>query len=43
MRLDVVWHWETLKELNVIIKGDVDGSVEALSDSLQKLSTKKLW
>ncbi len=27
------------KELNVIIKGDVDGSVEALSDSLQKLST----
>ena len=28
------------KELNVIIKGDVDGSVEALSDSLQKLSTE---
>jgi len=27
------------KELNLIIKGDVDGSVEALSDSLQKLST----
>ncbi len=27
------------KQLNVIIKGDVDGSVEALSDSLQKLST----
>lgn len=30
------------KELNVIIKGDVDGSVEALSDSLQKLSTEKI-
>ncbi len=28
------------KELNLIIKGDVDGSVEALSDSLQKLSTE---
>ena len=27
---------ETLK-LNVIVKGDVDGSIEALSDSLQKL------
>lgn len=27
------------KELKIIIKGDVDGSVEALSDSLQKLST----
>ena len=30
------------KELNVIVKGDVDGSVEALSDSLQKLSTEKV-
>lgn len=30
------------KELNVIIKGDVDGSVEALSDSLQKLSTDEI-
>jgi translation initiation factor IF-2 len=30
------------KELNVIIKGDVDGSVEALSDSLQKLSTAEI-
>jgi translation initiation factor IF-2 len=27
------------KELNIILKGDVDGSVEALADSLQKLST----
>ena len=27
------------KELNIIIKGDVDGSIEALSDSLQKLSS----
>ncbi len=30
------------KELNIIIKGDVDGSVEALSDSLQKLSTEQI-
>jgi len=30
------------KELNVILKGDVDGSVEALSDSLQKLSTEEI-
>jgi translation initiation factor IF-2 len=30
------------KELNIIIKGDVDGSVEALSDSLQKLSTPEI-
>ncbi|MCU0396513.1 MAG: translation initiation factor IF-2 [Cyclobacteriaceae bacterium] len=30
------------KELNVIVKGDVDGSVEALSDSLLKLSTKEI-
>ncbi len=30
------------KELNVIIKGDVDGSVEALSDSLIKLSTDEI-
>jgi translation initiation factor IF-2 len=30
------------KELNLIVKGDVDGSVEALSDSLLKLSTKEV-
>lgn len=30
------------QELNVIIKGDVDGSIEALSDSLLKLSTDKI-
>ena len=30
------------EELNLIIKGDVDGSVEALSDSLQKLSTEEI-
>ncbi len=32
----------TFKELNLIIKGDVDGSVEALSDSLLKLSTPEI-
>ncbi|MFH1118476.1 MAG: translation initiation factor IF-2 [Bacteroidota bacterium] len=30
------------KELNIIVKGDVDGSVEALSDSLLKLSTQEV-
>jgi translation initiation factor IF-2 len=30
------------QELNIIVKGDVDGSVEALSDSLIKLSTQKI-
>ena len=30
------------KELNVIVKGDVDGSIEALSDSLLKLSTEEI-
>lgn len=30
------------QELNVIIKGDVDGSIEALADSLLKLSTEKI-
>jgi len=30
------------KELNVIVKGDVDGSVEALSDALLKLSTREV-
>ena len=29
-------------ELNIIVKGDVDGSIEALSDSLLKLSTEKI-
>ena len=31
-----------VEELNIIVKGDVDGSVEALSDSLIKLSTEKI-
>ncbi|MDY3062609.1 MAG: translation initiation factor IF-2 [Bacteroidaceae bacterium] len=31
-----------IEELNIIVKGDVDGSVEALSDSLIKLSTEKI-
>jgi translation initiation factor IF-2 len=30
------------KELNIVLKGDVDGSLEALTDSLQKLSTEKV-
>ena len=30
------------QELNIILKGDVDGSVEALSDSLQKLTTEEI-
>jgi translation initiation factor IF-2 len=32
----------SFKELNVIVKGDVDGSVEALKDSLLKLSTQEV-
>ena len=32
----------SFKELNIIVKGDVDGSVEALSDSLLKLSTNEV-
>jgi translation initiation factor IF-2 len=32
----------SFKKLNVIVKGDVDGSIEALSDSLLKLSTEKV-
>ena len=32
----------SFKELNVIVKGDVDGSIEALSDSLLKLSTAEV-
>ena len=31
-----------IKELNIILKGDVDGSVEALTDSFQKLSTEEI-
>jgi translation initiation factor IF-2 len=30
------------KELNIIVKGDVDGSIEALSDALQNLSTEEI-
>ncbi len=32
----------SFKELNVIVKGDVDGSIEALSDALLKLSTEEI-
>ena len=32
----------SFKELNIIVKGDVDGSIEALSDSLIKLSTPEV-
>jgi len=41
-KLDVVLPLAILKELNLIVKADVDGSVEALSDSLLKLSTKEV-
>ena len=34
--------YRDFKELNIILKGDVDGSVEALSDSFQKLSTDEV-
>ncbi len=30
------------QELNIIVKGDVDGSIEALTDSLQKISTEEI-
>ena len=30
------------KELNIVLKGDVDGSVEALADALLKLSTEEI-
>jgi len=30
------------KELNIVLKGDVDGSIEALTDSLERLSTEKV-
>ena len=30
------------KELNIVLKGDVDGSIEALADSLQRLSTEEI-
>ena len=45
LTLDEIGHRIALgsfKELNLIVKGDVDGSVEALSDSLIKLSTEKI-
>jgi translation initiation factor IF-2 len=32
----------SFKELNIIVKGDVDGSIEALSDSLLNLSTEEI-
>ncbi|HQW26845.1 MAG TPA: translation initiation factor IF-2, partial [Saprospiraceae bacterium] len=32
----------SFKELNLIIKGDVDGSIEAMADSLQKLSIERI-
>ena len=41
-RLDVVSRLGEFKELNIILKGDVDGSVEALTDSFQKLSTEEI-
>ena len=32
----------SFKELNIVLKGDVDGSIEALSDSMEKLSTDEI-
>ena len=45
LTLDEIGHRIALgsfKELNIIVKGDVDGSIEALSDSFIKLSTEKI-
>ncbi len=42
MKSDAVLPSGDFKELNIIVKGDVDGSVEALSDSLLKLSTRQV-
>jgi len=43
VRLYIFSYWVNFSyELNVIIKGDVDGSIEALSDSLIKLSTEEI-
>ena len=39
---DVVSQWENSRSLTLIVKGDVDGSIEALGDSLEKLSTEKV-
>ena len=41
-KLEEELHLGDFKELNMILKGDVDGSVEALTDSLQKLSTEEI-
>jgi len=38
----LIEHTIELKELNVIVKGDVAGSIEALSDSLEKLTTDEI-
>ena len=39
---DIANRTDSFRELNVIVKGDVDGSIEALSDSLIKLSTPEI-
>ena len=43
---DMIRHTKTrqigVQEINIIVKGDVDGSIEALSDSLQQLSTDEI-
>ena len=42
MKLEGELQLGEFKELNIILKGDVDGSVEALTDSFQKLSTDEI-
>ena len=42
MRSVVVLPYLVFQELKIIVKGDVDGSIEALSDSLIKLSIEKI-
>ena len=42
MKLVVDWLWETSKNSTSYSRGDVDGSIEALTDSLQRLTTEEI-